>query len=268
MILLALAVALAATGSRVEFVHSWPIQPADSSDATSVLIAARTRAYDANVRNDAAGLAHALAAFERLADADKTGPWPAYYAAWTAWSLAGSQVQAGEQTAAKASLEKAVRHARIAVSRDPGAECQAMLANALIGLAVTDATQFQALATELAPVRQKALELGPRNPRVVMMHAGMIFNIPPERGGDQRKGIERWLEAMALFEAEAATAPADDREPRWGRELAYGWLSGLYLRLSPPDVAKARDAAEKARSLRPDFWWLNTVILPKLKDAH
>jgi hypothetical protein len=101
-----------------------------------------------------------------------------------------------------------------------------------------------------------------------MMHAGMIFNIPPERGGDQRKGIERWLEAMALFEAEAATAAVDDREPRWGRELAYGWLAGLYLRLSPPDIAKAREAAAKAQLIRPDFWWLNTQILPKLKDAR
>jgi hypothetical protein len=268
LILLALAFALAATGSRVEFVHSWPSQPADASDAASALIAARTRAYDANVRNDAAGLAHALAVFERLAATDKTGPWPAYYAAWTAWSLGGSHVQAGNQAAAKASLETAVRYARIAVTRDAGAECQAMLANALIGLAVTDASQFQALATELAPVRKKALELGPRNPRVVMMHAGMIFNIPPDRGGDQRKGIERWLEAMALFEEEAATAPADDRVPRWGRELAYGWLAGLYLRLSPPDLAKAREAAARGHALRPDFWWLNTQILPKLQDAR
>lgn len=143
-----------------------------------------------------------------------------------------------------------------------------MLANALIALAVTDSSQFQALATELAGVRRKALELGPRNPRVVMMDAGMIFNIPPERGGDQQKGIARWREAMSLFESEAAVPPVDEREPRWGRDVAYGWLSNLYLRLATPDLTRAREAADRALVLRPDFWWLKTVVVPKLTDAR
>jgi hypothetical protein len=143
-----------------------------------------------------------------------------------------------------------------------------MLANALIAAAVIDPNQFQARATELAPVRKRALELGPRNPRVVMMDAGMIFNIPPERGGSQERGIARWLEAIALFEAEAATPAADARQPRWGRDLAYGWLSGLYMRLTPPDRVKARAAADKALTMRPDFWWVRNVVLPQLADAR
>lgn len=238
-------------------------------DSTTLLIAARARAYDATARNDAAGLQRALAAFETLAAQDNPGPWPSYYASWSAWNLAASYLQANDPPAAKAALETAVRHARRAVALDAGsAECQNMLANAMIGLAVTDRTQFQTLAAELTGVRAKALELGPRNPRVVMMHAGMIFNIPPENGGDQRKGIARWLEAIALFDEEAATPPGDEREPRWGRDLASGWLSGLYLRLTPPDLAKAREAADRGLLLRPDFWWLRHVVLPKLKDAR
>jgi hypothetical protein len=238
-------------------------------DPTSALIAARTRAYDANVRNDAKALAAALDTFAALAREETRAPWPDYYASWTAWSLAASHLQAGDQPAAKRVLEASVRHARRAAALEPAsAETHNMLANAMIALAVTDSTQFQALATELVGVRRKALELGPRNPRVVMMDAGMIFNVPKERGGDMQKGIARWLHALELFEAEAATTPVDEREPRWGRDLAYGWLSNLYLRLPEPDTARARQAADRALALRPDFWWVRTVVLPKLTDAR
>src|SRR4051812_5202199 len=140
-----------------------------SDDATTVLVATRARAYDANARNDSAGLKRALAAFEALAVRDSASPWPVYYASWSAWSLAGSYLQAEDTPSAKAMLETAVRHARRAVALDAeSAECQNMLANAMIGLAVTDSSQFQALATELVSVRARALALGPRNPRVVM----------------------------------------------------------------------------------------------------
>jgi tetratricopeptide (TPR) repeat protein len=240
-----------------------------ATDSRAQLLNARTVAYDANVRNDTARLGEALAIFERLTSHSAITPLAEYYAAWTAWALAGSQMQAGKQDAAKAAAERAARHARSAAAARPdSAEFKAMLANTLIALAVIDPSQFQARAEELTPVRIAALELGPRNPRVVMMHAGMIFNIPADRGGSQEKGLARWLEAIALLEEEAAAGAADEFEPRWGRDLAYGWLAGLYLRLTPPDHAKARAAADKALAIRPDFWWVKNVVLPRLKDAR
>jgi tetratricopeptide (TPR) repeat protein len=192
-----------------------------------------------------------------------------YYASWTAWALGAAHFQAGDQAAAKASFETAVRHARRAVSQNRGsAEFHAMLANALIGLAITDRSQFQTLGPELVAARGTSLELAPRNPRVVMLDAGVIFNAPPERGGSREKGIARWLEAIGLFEQEVAARPVDELQPRWGREIAYGALSDLYLRMSPPDGEKARAAAEKALTLRPDFWYVKEIVLPKLKNAR
>ena len=235
----------------------------------AALADARDLAYNANARNDADGMTRALATFERLSADDATAALPAYYAAWTAWSLAGSHYQAGDMGAARAAVETAVRHARRGLALRPDAvEFQTMAANAMIGLAVIDSTKFQALVPEIAAARKKALELGPRNPRAVMMDAGMIFNIPPERGGSQEKGIARFLEALALFDEEAASPPADDLQPRWGRDLAHGWLAAMYLRLTPPAIDKARAEAEKALSLRPDFWYLKEVVLPKIKDAR
>jgi hypothetical protein len=244
---------------------------ADASLQTprAALLEARDVAFNANARNDADGLKRALSTFERLAGDDETGTLAAYYASWTAWSLAGAQLQAGTMDAAKASVASAVRYARRITARTPDSvEFQTMLANAAIGLAVIDSTQFQALVPEIGAARKKALELGPRNPRVVMMDAGMIFNILPERGGSQDKGIARWIEALGLFDEEAATPPADDLQPRWGRDLAHGWLAAMYLRLTPPAIDKARAAADRALALRPDFWFVKEVVLPKLKDAR
>lgn len=236
------------------------------------LAAARDVAYNANARNDADGMKRALATFERLSADDGTAALPAYYASWTAWSLAGSHYQAGNMDAAKDVVALAVRYARRGLSLRPdGVEFQTMAANAMIGQAVIDSAKFQALVPEIAAARKKALELGPRNPRVVMMDAGMIFNIPPEHGGSQEKGIARFIEALGLFDEEAATPPApliDDLQPRWGRDLAHGWLAGMYLRLTPPAVDKARAEIDKALSLRPDFWFVREVLVPKTKDAR
>jgi hypothetical protein len=120
------------------------------------------------------------------------------------------------------------------------------------------------MAAKIRPARAKALELGPQNPRVVLMDAGMIFNNPPERGGSRERGLARYLEAIALLDREAQAPPADATRPMWGRELAYGWVTGMYLDVSPPQVDKARDAAMTALKLRPDFWFVKTQVVPKL----
>ena len=235
----------------------------------AAMVEAREMAYNANARNDTDGMKRALAAFERVSADDPSSALAAYYASWTAWSLAGSHFQARDMDAAKAAIAAAVGHARRGLALRPGdAEFQTMAANAMIGQAVIDSARFQALVPEIAAARKKALELGPRNPRAVMMEAGMIFNIPPERGGSQEKGIARFIEALAFFDEEAAAPAADDLEPRWGRDLAHGWLAGMYLRLTPPALDKARAEVDKALFLRPDFWFVREVLVPQLTHAR
>lgn len=79
------------------------------------------------------------------------------------------------------------------------AELQSQLASSLISIAVVDGKRFAVLLLEVQKLRKRALKLAPANPRVVMMDAGMVFNTPPQYGGSQEKGIERWLEAIRLF---------------------------------------------------------------------
>ena len=231
------------------------------------VIAARGAAYDANFHNDRPALTRALGELDALAADPVVGRSALYYASWTEWGIAGSLAQDGQMPAAAAAAERSAVYARRALAGDESdVEAVTMLTNALIAVAVLDRARFPPLTQEIERLRRKALALGPQNPRVVMMHAGMISNIPPEVGGSKEKGVARWLEAIALFEKEAAAPPADALRPAWGRELAYGWLAPLYLGMEPPQPAKARAAAEQALKLRPDFWYVNDQILPKLRE--
>ena len=237
-------------------------------DARSVLIDARNLAYDANYRNDQAGLRAAIAAMQPLVRPDSSdAPYANYYLSWAYWALAASQYEAQDVAGAVESGTLAARHARAAVAaRDADPEFYTALVNALIVVAVLDRAQFDRMAAEIRPARAKALELGPENPRVVLMDAGMIFNNPPERGGGQQKGLARYEEALRLFEAEATTKAADPLAPRWGHTLAYGWLAPVYLTITPPQKEKARAAAETALRMRPDFWYVRERVLPRLRS--
>ena len=235
--------------------------------ARATLIEARNLAYDANFRNDQAGLRAAITALQALPSDGPEGAYTNYYLWWTNWTLVAAQAQANETAGAVESAHRALRYARLAAaSRPDDPEFQSALANALIAVAVVDRPQFAAMANELAGVRQRALEIGARNPRVVLMDAGMIFNNPPERGGSQERGLARWQEALDLFEAESKATTVDPIAPRWGHALAQGWMATLFLRMTPPQKENARRAADAALKMRPDFWWVREQVLPQLKE--
>ncbi len=240
---------------------------ASAADSRSRLLELRALAYDANFRNEAAQLRTLSRQLGELSTDPDVGVDALYYAAWTDWALFNSEFEAGEKASARAAIDSAVaRLRRLIQLRPDDAEAQAMLANALVGLAFATPDGFRTVREELTRVRHRALELGPTNPRVVLMDAGMVFGTPPAAGGSQEKGLQRWLQAIELFESEAGRPAPDSLVPRWGRALSYGWVCPLYLAMTPPRLAEARKAAATALSLRPDFWYVRERTLPRLKD--
>jgi tetratricopeptide (TPR) repeat protein len=237
----------------------------EAASPRALLIEARNLAYDGNYRNDQAGLRSAIATLDPLAKTTEAA-YAYYYLSWTYWALAASQVQQQEVRGALESANLAVEHARSGLAaRDQDPEFYTALANALIVVAVLDRTRFSEVAPELAAVRRKALQLGPNNPRTVLMDAGMIFNTPPAIGDQRERGLARWQEALRLFEVEAALTTTDTIAPRWGHALAYGWMASLYLRLSPPQKQQAQEAVDVALRMRPDFWYVREQVLPQLR---
>lgn len=236
----------------------------DAQEARDAFAATKKLAYDANYRNDQGGLRHAIGRFEQLASDQQLAASALYYAGWTRWVLAASELVAGQNVAARTTLEAAVRDLERALALRPDdADTHALLAWALIATAALDRfARWSEVSDEVAAHRARAVELGPRNPRVKIMDASTTFYTPPRAGGSQERGIAGWLEALRLFEAEQID---DLTAPDWGGALAYGWLANLYLSMNPPNVVEASRMANKALEMRPDFWWLRTHVLPKLE---
>src|SRR5262245_46637644 len=212
----------------------------DAAGPRAILIEARDLAYDANYRNDQVGLRSAIATLEPLTKRPEARADAHYYLSWTYWVLAGSQGQEKDLAAAQESAALALEQARAGLTaRDRDPEFHTALANALIATAVLGRTGFTSILTEPHAVRRRALDLGPANPRVVLVDAGIIFNSPAEMGGSQERGLARWREALRLFDAESRARMVDPVAPRWGHALAWGAMATLYLRTNPPQ----KDAA-------------------------
>src|SRR5262249_15255737 len=144
-----------------------------------------------------------IAEFDALSSDKDLSAYALYYAGWTRWALAASQWVANDIPGAVATLDLAVADFRKALALRPDdVEFQTMLANALISDASLDRAKFPTFAPEIRTLRKQVLEAAPKNPRVVMLDAGIIFNTPAQFGGDPDKGIARWLEAIRLFDEE------------------------------------------------------------------
>lgn len=225
-------------------------------------IAAKRVAYDANYRNDQAGLRDAIGRFERLASDQQLAAPALYYAAWSRWVLAASELVAAEPAKAGVTLNEAAGNLKAALELRPDdAETHALSAWVLTAIAFTDRTKWAQVAPEVAAHRSRAVALEPRNPRVMIMDGTMIFYTPAQAGGGPDRGIAKWLDALPVFESEHIEDPT---KPDWGGALPYGWLANLMLSMTPPDTAQARTMVQKALTLRPDFWWVATQVAPKL----
>jgi hypothetical protein len=234
--------------------------------ARQELVAAKSAMYDSNFRNDREGLRAAIGRAQAAGADDSVRAMALYYAAWGEWALSHADLQTGEMASAQTTLLRAERAARAGLALRPDdVEFVVMLADVLIWRLVADASQFPAIAPEVRKLRAQAFALQPENPRALIMDAGVIFNTPPERGGDRQKGLALWKRAIALFEQEAAKPAADPLRPDWGLALSYAWVCDLHLAMRPRQIDEARTSARKALAMRPDFWYVKEVIAPRLR---
>lgn len=104
----------------------------------------------------------------------------------------------------------------------------------------------------------KAIELGPKNPRVWMLKGvGTMFK-PGMFGGGADKAEKELLKAIELFANDRPVAPA----PGWGHAEAYAWLGQAYAQQDK--LTEARAAYQKALELDPGNSWVVHVLLPAL----
>jgi hypothetical protein len=95
---------------------------------------------------------------------------------------------------------------------------------------------------------QRALQLSPRDPRVLLVDAMSDYQLAPSAGGNKDRALGKLRQAVAAFEAERAAA---EHLPGWGAAEAYLFLA--HDLLDHGDPVAARDALERALLIAPQF---------------
>jgi hypothetical protein len=173
-----------------------------------------------------------------------------YYAALLEWRLAQLAVQGAAGGASAADLAQ-----RCVDAADEALAAQADFADALALRAACQATALSASATfavfsrhRLQRDLERARQLAPRDPRVLLVDAMNDYQLPPSAGGHKERALGKLRQTVAAFEAERTGI---ERLPGWGAAEAYLYLARVLLEHADP--LAARDALEHALLLAPEF---------------
>jgi len=128
------------------------------------------------------------------------------------------------------------------------ADALALQSACLARLAETHSLKAQLAGFRSATQMRKALQLAPKNPRVLLLDAVGAYEHSKVLGGEAGDPCGKLKKAIAAFEAERTEL---DQIPGWGAAEAYVWLARCYL--DGEDVTAARDALERALLIAPPF---------------
>jgi hypothetical protein len=249
-----------AVSTLLLLVVAQPHTPAQSPSAR--LVAARRDARDADLRADWTALVRARESIVRLVGDSTLGAWPHYYAAYADYRMSQLAFMGRGPGGQLPLLARCVGELGRAMQIDSAlADVHALLAVCRGLLYGTDPSRRDSVGVILRE-RDRALELGPRNPRVQLLRAMQDYVLPPAIGGGQEKAVARWEEAIAMFGAEKSTGLAPD----WGHAEAVAWLGGAFLMRG--EHARAVPLLERAVAMRSDFWWARDIALPQAKLAQ
>lgn len=95
---------------------------------------------------------------------------------------------------------------------------------------------------------KRALEMDPKNARVLLVDALDEYERPAAAGGGRERAVRKFKKAVEAFEAERQDV---DHVPGWGAAEAYLLLARSYL--DQGDAIAARDALERALLIAPEF---------------
>jgi tetratricopeptide (TPR) repeat protein len=197
---------------------------------------------------------------EPLGSNDSHDRLKSYYAGLLAYRLSLLAQAQADQSAAVRRNDRSKNEARQTVERCVGSLDQALevqsnfaealaLQSACLGMLADLGTWRAPLAAPKSATQlRKALQLAPKNPRVLLLDAISDYEHAKGPGGDAEHPCSKFKTVAALFDAERADV---DQVPGWGAAEAYMWLGRCYLEIGNPN--EARDALERALLIAPEF---------------
>lgn len=190
-----------------------------------------------------------------------------YYAGLLAYRLtllaqaqADPSAATGKAPAPVRRNDRSKNEARQAVERCVGSLDQALevqsnfaealaLQSACLGMLADLGTWRARLAAPKSATQlRKALQIAPKNPRVLLLDAISDYEHAKGPASDAEHTCSKFKTVAALFDAERADV---DQVPGWGAAEGYMWLGRCYLDIGNPN--EARDALERALLIAPEF---------------
>ena len=232
---------------------------AQSPSRTAVAVAdSARREIDAAVANgDVLRLEGALSLVENALAVFPGDPWLEHYVGFAHFRLSNVARAEGEESKARSHLERAEPVLQRSAGRMPLAETWALLA-AVRGQRITGLISAMRLGRSSDAALERAMELGPRNPRVWATRASSMLFRPKLFGGSAEKAEEYARRAIALVATDSVVAPG----PRWGESDAYIFLGQALA--AQKKYTEARAAFERVLVLEPG----NGYVREKLESIN
>ncbi len=211
-------------------------------------------------RGDERGLREALALADRALAVMPTDPALLHYKGYALYRL-GSLLMGTRMSDAKETLEEADRVLEASGSTLPWPETFA-LRSAVLGQLIPasggGAILSMRLGMKSGSLMDKAVELGPENPRVwALKSSGELF-APAMTGGGEKNATASAKQAVASLTNDRP----DGVRPAWGAVDAYLWLGQAHAKGGRMDDARA--AYRQVLTLAPDHAWVKYQLLPAL----
>lgn len=181
-----------------------------------------------------------------------------YYAALTDWRRAQLAAQSpGSVPTAAQLVQSCVTGADAALAVQADFADALALRAACLGAPFAGGTLHAPFAGHRARKDlERALQLAPRDPRVLLVDAMSDYQLAASAGGNKERALPKLRQTVAAFEGERSGA---ERLPGWGAAEAYLFLARDLL--DHGDPVGARDAIERALLIAPQFAQARRLII-------
>ena len=238
-----------------------PLQAQGPANALEWADSARKLIEVANLAGDTDQISAARALIDRALTRYPGDARLLHYRGYSLYREATVRMERGEQETRKY-LEAAETALRASIKAAPIPESHALLSSVIGQQIGGNPIKVMTLGPRSNNAMDKAVALGPANPRVWLLRGiGALF-APGMFGGGRDKAEAYLKKSIELFAQDAPEVGA----PAWGRDEAWLWLGRLYER--DKRWNDARTAYEKALELEPRNNWVRLILLPELEKRR
>lgn len=168
----------------------------------------------------------------------------------------------GRKKEARKILEKAERHVDRLLRSDPGNPVTYSLLGALYGFRISlEPLKAPFYGRKSVDANEKALELGPEEPRAWLEKANIEFYKPAIFGGSKKEAVVLYEKAVRLFESSPGRT-----ENNWIYLNSLIALATAYEETEA--VGKADRVYRKMLELEPDLLWIREEVYPDFREKH